>query len=115
MAVAADIKNTPRADSMNPINWIIEAAILDLAQTKLVNRCRRAVKMAECERAATYHRVCFNKEQLLSDVYLKIFMSLCPSFGETVGGGEFPPVSNKRVWCDLALLFLHHSIGTEPK
>lgn len=88
MAVAADIKNTPRADSMNPINWIIEAAILDPAQTKLVNRCRRAVKMAECERADAYHHVCFDKEQLLSDVYLKIFMSLCPSFGGNGGGGR---------------------------
>lgn len=43
--------------------------------------------MAECERADAYHRVCFDKEQLLSDVYLKMFMSLCPSFGETVAGG----------------------------
>lgn len=63
MAVAADIKNCPNADNMNPISWMAEAAILDVA-----------LKGSVCA-AAAYRSVCFNRERLLSGVYLKFSLS----------------------------------------
>lgn len=39
IAVAADIKNCPNADNMNPINWIIEAAILDVPLKQSHHQC----------------------------------------------------------------------------
>ena len=46
MAVAAEIKNWPNPDSMSPISWIIEAAILE---TKLARTWWWSGEMAESE------------------------------------------------------------------
>lgn len=82
--VAADIKNCPNADNMNPINWTSRAAILLV----LLNQCRRVVKRLQLTVTEAS-----DKEKLSSDVDLHA--CLCLSVGGIVGN------KMERVWFHL--------------
>ena len=103
IAVAADIKNWPNADNMNPINWIIEAAILDVplkqsSPTNVTESWNGSVW------APAYHYVRLNKERLLSDVYLKFSWVFVPVSGNS-GDENFQPWATKGVVWPFIITF----------
>lgn len=92
IAVAADIKNCPNADSMNPVNWIIEAAILDVPLKQSWHQCHGVMKW---QRLSSCLSLCTLQQGTgLIRCLPKIFTSLCPSFRKW-WQWEFPPFSNK--------------------
>lgn len=91
---------------MNPINWVIVAAILDVP-LKLSYHQSQTVMKWQCLTAACCY-VGFDMEQTLSDVYPR----LTSRFRETAGSTFSPPFetgceNTRQTWFFVLFFFLN--------
>lgn len=97
IAVAADIKNWPSADNMNPINWNIKAAISDVPLKRtLANRRPGGAKWQRVRAPPAYHSVRSDAEQLLSHVYPNFSGAFVPVSGSFGGDENFLLLATKE-------------------